>query len=219
MPHPHDCPTWEYKNHANYGALPRLCQQAVAELRRSAVSVPHTTAIACDGRSVHLFLFSGLAPDGCPYFAGHYRGEPFRCLRFNRVGIGNDARVGSEPQLVERELAYLSQTLKDGLSLLRTACSLPDVRLPKIDKIYYVVTFACRVFVEFLRIHPYCNGNGHLARFLVWVLLGHFGFWPKRWPVHDRPPDPPYSDLISQYRDGDRESLETFVMKCVLGTV
>jgi Fic family protein len=74
---------------------------------------------------------------------------------------------------------------------------------------------ACRVFEVFLRIHPYANGNGHAARFLIWCLLSRYGYWPKGWPIEPRPPDPPYTHLISEYRNGNWEPLEEFVLKTV----
>jgi hypothetical protein len=42
--------------------------------------------------------------------------------------------------------------------------------------------------------------------------------WPKKWPLNARPPEPDYSAAIYAYRRGDFTLLETFVMRCVLGT-
>jgi len=76
------------------------------------------------------------------------------------------------------------------------------------------VTFACRVLVEFLRVHPYANGNGHMGRWIVWLILAKFGYWPKKWPLDT---SPPYGRLIELHRDGDTLQLETFVLDCVAG--
>jgi len=82
-----------------------------------------------------------------------------------------------------------------------TSCHVPTSELP--------------VFVYFLEIHPYANGNGHLARFFLIGYLARYGVFLARWPMHPRPSDPPYSDLIRRYRRGDRNSLERFVMSCI----
>ena len=89
---------------------------------------------------------------------------------------------------------------------------LPSARVPEEEKLYYVVTFACRVLVEFLRIHPYANGNGHIGRFIVWLILARFGYWPKQWPLNA---SPPYHELLKTYRDGDPLPLEEFVLQCL----
>jgi Fic family protein len=79
------------------------------------------------------------------------------------------------------------------------------------EKLTYAITFACRVFEEFLRIHPYANGNGHIARFLIWVILGYCGYWPNNWRIEPRP-NPPYNDLIVEYRNGNCEPLEKLIL-------
>jgi Fic family protein len=80
-----------------------------------------------------------------------------------------------------------------------------------------VVVVACMVFELFLRIHPYANGNGHAARFCTWAILGAFGYWPERWPIEPRPPDPPYTQLLVDYRNGNRVPLERYLLSCIAG--
>jgi hypothetical protein len=60
------------------------------------------------------------------------------------------------------------------------------------------------------------NGNGHAARFVLWTILGRYGYWPERWRVDPRPPDPPYTQLIFDYRSGNHEPLETYVLQSVV---
>jgi fido (protein-threonine AMPylation protein) len=71
----------------------------------------------------------------------------------------------------------------------------------------FVVAAAAWFFVEYLRVHPYANGNGHLARFIISALMGNYGRWPVRWTVDPRPGGN-YDQLISAYRDGDPAPLE-----------
>ena len=98
-----------------------------------------------------------------------------------------------------------------------TAAGLPSGQLSDEDKALYTVMFACRVFEIFLRVHPYANGNGHVARFLIWSILGRYDYWPQQWPIEPRPPDPPDSQLIVEYRNGNPEPLEQYVLQCIAG--
>lgn len=212
----HECPNnWEYNDHANHHLLPDRCKGVLIQLRAER----DPSLISQDTRPIHGTLFKDLTPPGCPYFAGNYRGADLRCLKYYQVCIPADPRVGAPPEHVTHAVNDLAQVISQGLSSIDIAHMLPVARLPQEERIYYLVTFACRVFVEFLRIHPYANGNGHMARFIIWSLLGKYGLWPKRWPLNDRPPDPPYSQYIKQYRDGQRDFLEKFVLKCILGDV
>lgn len=212
--HPVDCPGWEYENHENAKHLPSRCIALLIALRRGDI---RPDLVIHDSRATHERIFAGTTPDECEYFAGHYRGEPFRCLQYYLVRIPADPRVGVPPHHVDPNLQHLSDVINGGVAAIEDAFRRPNAQLPIEDKLYYLVVFACRVFVEFLRIHPYANGNGHMARFIIWLTLSKFGIWPRKWPLNDRPPDPPYSNLIKLYRDGQPQFLEKFVLQCVIG--
>ena len=213
--HPQDCPAWEYSTHPQRNRLlPQRSTSLLLDLRRGDIEI---FSLCCDTRPTHLYLFNGLTPPECPYYAGHYRGELFRCLEFYEVHVPGDQRVGENSSIVLISMNVMAQVIRDGITALDVANGLPNSHVPRWQKIYYLVVFSCRVFVEFLRIHPYANGNGHIGRFLIWGLLGRYGIWPRQWPLDKRPQDPPYSNLISEYRSGNREPLERFVLRCVLG--
>ena len=74
------------------------------------------------------------------------------------------------------------------------------------EKLFYLLSFAAEIHTEFLRIHPYANGNGHMGRFLVWCLAGYYKRWPQNWPFDDTPSEP-YADLLTQFRNGNRDPL------------
>jgi len=210
--HPANCPEWEYKHHPNARLLPARCAKILIALRSGLVDIDSTTH---DTRTHHAELFIGTTPAGHPYFAGHYRGEPFRCLKFLLVGIPGDPRVGTPPEMVTTDVSNLSDNIiRPGIAAIHQGFTYPDAQLSPAEKLYYLAVFACRVLVEFLRIHPYANGNGHMARLLIWLLFAKFGYWPKRWPLNTRPP---YVTLIELYRNGQTEFLEKFVLQCVLG--
>ncbi|MGO7815608.1 Fic family protein, partial [Rhizobium ruizarguesonis] len=65
------------------------------------------------------------------------------------------------------------------------------------------IELAAALFVYFLEVHPYANGNGHMGRFLLQSLLGRYGlYFNSNFNMHPRPKDPAYTSAISQYRNG-----------------
>jgi fido (protein-threonine AMPylation protein) len=212
--HPADCPAWEYNNHPRRGeVLARRQKEVLVDLGRHHFN---TVEIAVNTRPVHRRLFFELTPPNHEYYAGHYRGESYRCLYEYQVMVHGDPRVGSDPAVVAAELKQIERVIRDGLAVLDANRNVPDAHVSKAQKLLHVVVLACRVFEVFLRIHPYANGNGHAARFLIWSLLSRYGYWPKGWPIEPRPPDPPYTQLITEYRNGNWEPLEEFVLNTVV---
>lgn len=213
MAWPSDCPPFEYTSHQDYPhSLRESTRILLADLRASLID---TAQAAADSRPVHGRLFSNLVPPAHGYYAGHYRGEPFRCLLEYEVGILDDPRVGSPPWAVLSLMRELSKTIGDGLAALDREHQRPQDQISREEKLYSTVALACNVFEHFLRIHPFANGNGHTARFVIWAILGRFGYWPVRWPVEPRPPNPPYVDLIRAYRNGNRVPLERHILGCL----
>jgi len=207
--YPSDCPKgWKYEDHPDRAILTQRTQALLALIRSQKNDTLRT---ASDSRSQHGFLFNGLTPPGCDYFAGHYRGENFHCLRFYPVVVPADPRVGAHPSAVEYLMSELRAQLRSGLLALDA-----NVALSPKQRLQYIVVLACSVFVNFLTIHPYANGNGHAGRLIVWCITGRYGFWPKNWPIEPRPPDPPYSDMIRVYRDGNREPLEMLILQTLV---
>ncbi|MBI3089675.1 MAG: Fic family protein [Candidatus Tectomicrobia bacterium] len=208
--HPADCPSWEYTNNPLNNQV--LYQRTALIIRDLRSAVADTLRLSVDSRPFHGFLFEQLTPDACDYYAGHYRGEPYRCLRFYPVGIRSDPRVGAHPNSVLDLMQQLADNISRGIIQLDyLALNSPFELLKR------VVRFTCAVFELFLRIHPYVNGNGHIGRLIVLGILGRFGFWLKRWQIHPRPTNFPYVELIREYRDGNKEPLESFILRMILG--
>lgn len=208
--HPKDCPPWEYDTLPNKTTILQTALKAILlELRSGQLD---TLESVTNTRDIHHRLFNQLTPPECPYYAGHYRGEAFRCLKYHQVGILADRRVGFKPHLVLGYMDELAKIIREAVVNLDEGMQLPNARIPLKDKIVYIVAATCRIFELFLRIHPYVNGNGHTARFCLWALLGRYGLWPQNWPI-DPQPNPPYIELIVKYRNGDRVPLETFIMQ------
>jgi fido (protein-threonine AMPylation protein) len=208
---PSDCPAWEYTLVPNAKeTIAKRCIHLLVSLRHGQIN---HVASSCDTRQIHFQMFEETTPAVAPYYAGHYRGEKFRCLEFCNVMVGGDPRVGVPHSRVASDMSNLADNIiRAGFSAVTQGHALPSSRVSEEDKLFYVVTFACRILVEFLRVHPYANGNGHMGRFIVWLILAKFGYWPKRWPLHQ---SPPYHDLLKTYRDGDPTQLEKFVLQCL----
>lgn len=202
---PLDCPGWEYSGHPHRASVPDAISQILITLASGRAD---TLAIAIDSRQSHGSIFKHVTPYGFEYYAGHYRGEFFRCLRFYVVYVPADPRVGSPPQAVEYLIRELGTKIRAGIIALDA-----NISLSVQERLRYIVALACHAFVAFLTIHPYANGNGHAGRLIVWSILRRYGHLPKRWPVDPRPPDPPYSELITQHRNGQVEPLEIYILQ------
>jgi fido (protein-threonine AMPylation protein) len=203
--HPQDCPSWEYNTHPKRALLTARVADILFELASARVD---TLSVAADTREQHSTLFRDLVPPGYEYYAGHYRGELFRCLRFYTVRVEGDPRVGAAPGTVKFYMAQLSAIIRAGVFALDE-----NVSLAAREKLRYVVALVCHVFVRFLTIHPYANGNGHMGRLIIWSIMGRYGHWPRGFPVEPRPQDPPYQELIIRYRSGDTEPLEKYILQ------
>jgi hypothetical protein len=211
--HPHDCPPWEYDTHINrIPVLAREVANIVRELRQGSLD---TRQVVMDMRGIHERLFRDLTPSGYEYYAGHYRGEDYRCLKHHAVGVLGDPRVGCPPQQVLSYMNDLARILEDTLATLDARHTAPDIQLSQAETLLYLVASACWIFEFFLRIHPYVNGNGHVARFLIWAILGRYNFWPTSWLIEPRPNDPLYTHCIIAYRNGNPIPLESFVLSCL----
>jgi hypothetical protein len=208
------CPSWDYETVADWNSI-LAARSKAALVRLRQLSPERRIALGRDGRPVHGQYFAGLTPPGCAYYAGHYRGEDFTCLKDYRVIIQGDPFVGHAPDRVQTDMeiyaADFVQVVADG----DFVWAVNNTVVSPAEKLYRIVQLGVAVFVYFLQIHPYANGNGHLARFFLIAFLARYNIYLARWPLHPRPQDPPYSELIRRYRRGDRASLEHFVLSCI----
>jgi Fic/DOC family len=213
--HPNDCESWEYKDVANHKSiLMAAAKKVYKDLRKQTYD---SAPAVSDSRGIHCDLFCDLVPAALSYLAGHYRGENYRCLKYCPVSIPSDPRVGCPPEFVFDNMALFAGRASGVIAGLDAAFKLADSLLCRNEKMRYAVIAVCKIFVDFLTIHPYANGNGHIARFFVTAILGRYDIWTKTFPIEPRPPDPPYSDLISAYRSGCPLPLEQFIFQCLLG--
>ncbi|WP_375048832.1 hypothetical protein [Bradyrhizobium sp. 8-10B] len=166
-------------------------------------------------RKVHAGYFAGLTPQGFEYYAGNYRGSNFPCLLTHEVGIASDPRVGHLSGLVSRSMYEFAAEVEDTIAEIDFLYRVSSSVMSDAEKLVRCSQLLAALFVYFLEIHPYLNGNGHMGRLIVIAGFRRQGFYAARWPVHPRPADPPYSRLIAQYRSGNRRNFEDFLLSCL----
>lgn len=211
---PSDCPPWDYANVPNHKQvlLPRVTA-SLAGLRKGSVD---SLAVTADTRPIHGQFFKDLTPPKHPYFAGHYRGEEYRCLKYYNVQVGSDSSLGTHAQLVAAEMQAYSLRAKGLLAMLDKKGSTLANDVEKGRHLLMVVGAACRLFDELLIIHPYANGNGHMARFVIWSVLCRYRYYPVRWTIEPRPAtSPDYIELITKHRRGIKDPLMKHILSCL----
>jgi Fic/DOC family len=208
------CPPFAYETVP--GASMILARRAKDTLiRLNNLSPIEKVAIGKDTRPVHQRYFAGLTPVGFEYYAGHYRGENFTCLKVLSVHIPTDPMVGHPPDRVLDDMAVFASDFENVITDGDIVWSANSKVIAPAEKLYRVIQLGVALFVYLLQIHPFANGNGHMARFFLISFLSRYGVTLSRWPLHPRPQDPPYSQFIGRYRRGDRVSLEHFVLSCI----
>ena len=208
------CPPWEYKDAPNYEAILQTRTKQVM----TAVFAAQPDALVRllkETRRVHAGYFQGLTPPGFDYYAGNYRGSNFPCLHDRSVGIASDRRVGHPPGIVERSMYEFASEVQDTIDEIDFLYRVSSDTMSDAEKLVRCAQLLAALFVYFLEIHPYINGNGHMGRLLVIAGLKRQGYYVARWPLHPRPQDPPYSTLIAKYRSGNRQDFEDFLLACL----
>lgn len=79
----------------------------------------------------------------------------------------------------------------------------PEIALVKL------VQLLAFVLQQFLTIHPYMDGNGHMGRLLIYVMMCRAGYVPSGWDIDAKQP---YADALSDHRSGKPRALEAFLL-------
>jgi fido (protein-threonine AMPylation protein) len=214
---PPGCPEWDYETHPDCG---RLLPLASADVLRDIASGAHPVAKSVrDSRAIHRKLFAQLWPPGHAYYVGNFRGlERKKCLKDYDVRIPSDPLVGVPAAKVIEEITKLADEIAVMTEAVDAELRDAGANISAANRSISVVRLACDAFVRFLTVHPFANGNGHVARAILFILLRHFGFNPDRWTIEPRPRfpgGPDYSDMIYKHRRGDVAPLEQFVLSCL----
>ncbi len=135
----------------------------------------------------HRNLFKGWVP--LTDYAGNMRQvtASMPCLNGDVLFGG---RLGSAPGVVASEMQVLCAAINTRTQQLdRNADGLTDEAL-----VGAVAAAVARAVAEFIRIHPYVNGNGRTSRVLWRAVAGRLGF-PASISVGERPQEPYVSCL------------------------
>ena len=133
-------------------------------------------------REWHALIMQGLTPtDGEPF--GVFRGATG--LEDYVVKIGD--YIGSLPEFVAAELAQFDRTLVDRITELDDTIRPEHLdQEPSEDHLLAVIILCAWAHGEWLRIHPFPNGNGRTARILVNGIAQRYGL-PAFMAIRPRP--------------------------------
>lgn len=183
-----DCPKWVTDDDA---ALPAIAQAAHSYFRFLVRQNPKKYILTHgDLKGWHKKLFEKIVP--VPYYAGNYRGtaQGKPCLA---TDVGVNGVPGAAYQTVEGEM----QAFSEELGRATIACDgYVGPNRPLIALVQAAAQIAAFAGGSIIKIHPFVNGNGRIARlamnFYLHRYLGRTPFFI------DRPTNPDYS-TASQY--------------------
>jgi Fic family protein len=130
-------------------------------------------------RSWHQTMMIGLTPDK-PEYVGRYRGE--LGLEGLEVEIGNHYGVVSTRVAVE--LKSFEEKLQRAMLVLDEL--IEPGQIPSTDEIDAVIELCAWIHSEWVRIHPFANGNGRTARLWANAIAIRYGL-PAFVRVRPRP--------------------------------
>lgn len=193
---------WEYSNFSNKHDVEVFCEKLLKIL---AIDQQKIFSILDDTRPTHKEMFEMVVPHGKEYLAGNYRGANYPQLVDRPVYVGTvygDYDSGAKFDIVHEFMEKFHKFIENTLPVLQQKSLSWSPR----ERIVAYTKFVGACFVNFLAIHPYANGNGHISRLLVWCLFAiksiNCSFWsvPKR---NDRPTD----KMVTDFRRGDPSAL------------
>lgn len=193
-------PSWHEDDPKNLSLIQSNAAQLIMELRATAADrMLPTRETLCDW---HARLYAGCEVP-VPGYVGHFRGDPtvkelvdYEVGLGSRLKDGNLEKMGVWARRVSTEIeAVLTGLLAVFLEL--------DARLPvgmppsTADQILEVISFGALAHGEILRVHPFANGNGRIARLLVAFVCLRYGV-PMFLHIKPRPES---EDYIRASRD------------------
>lgn len=146
-------------------------------------------------RQWHITTMNGLDVPGDQY-VGNFRGEDG--LEGCEVHIG--AHQGTPATLVSQELDEFEQTLQKAVSAVDQRIPQGDAPSSR-DQLNAIIELCAWVHAEWVRIHPFANGNGRTARIWTGFIAMRYGLPPF---VRLRPrPDGGYGAACAKAMEGN----------------
>jgi fido (protein-threonine AMPylation protein) len=122
-------------------------------------------------RAWHVAMMKGLKVRN-PLFVGRFRGE----AGLEDIGVRVGRLEGTHPDLVAGELKEFERRLQSTVAALDARYPIPDSL--DLDGMDAVIELAAWAHSEWVRIHPFSNGNGRSARIWANLLLMRYGMRP-----------------------------------------
>ena len=188
---------------------PRLRRNVVAVLRRivaeAASREPPTVALA---QRWHRDVYAGIELP-VAYFAGEVRNSD---PQFPEL-FGYEVRVGTHIGVPSRDvpaaLVAFEQSLKSAIDAVDS--ELIAERPIDAAALQLYVTLAAAVHGEWIRIHPFANGNGRTARLWTHWLAARYDL-PPLVRVRPRPNDRLYRDAAAASMTGDHRPMRAWLL-------
>lgn len=191
---------WEYNYHPQKETVDQACSDIA---RRVCNDDNELKSVLAETKKSHEQMFRHVVPWGKEYLAGNYRGSDFPQLKMRPVYIGPFR--GARYDTVSRLMTGFHAELDAEFSKLKVEAKSKGWDAKK--KITAFCVLLSRFFVRFLAIHPYANGNGHISRLLVFCIFIGNAIYTPFWSIPDRNINITPDELISKYRNGDKEPL------------
>lgn len=173
-----DGENWEPEGHPDFAQkMPGIAQSIYDGLKSS--SPDEQRAFLLDTRSVHRKLYEQFVPPDAPYFAGTYRGVPGTKLELYwpaidlKIGEKSHAPKTCHPKYVADEMDKLAEQIG---------------RFPQQQPSFaHTAAEITTIWRNFLKVHPYANGNGHVSRLMLYALARLKGLGLKNWTINPNP--------------------------------
>lgn len=168
-------PTWDTDNPADAGRITANADALVKSLMTAAAARALPTV--ADVVSWHTDLYAGC--DGpCAGYVGNFRGDPAVAeLVGYEIGVGR-LQADGYPERMGVLSADVGQAVTNLLAQIHLVVATLDthlatgVRPATVEELHSVVGLAARIHGEWVRIHPFANGNGRTARvWAAWLAL------------------------------------------------
>jgi fido (protein-threonine AMPylation protein) len=205
---------WEYGDHPNRSEITRRCILLGSGLISNSTRYIQPRSRYSSTRRAHKYVFRSFTPSGFWFYAGKYRGSKYPILDTYDVGISTDGKVGLTFAKVRQQMNLLDKQFEQAMDKFEGMFQ--DGKKSRAASLVMLVETLANFLVRFLTIHPYANGNGHMARLLVLAMLGRVNIRPAAWTLDDRPP---YDKAIFDYRRGNTTPLINVIFRCICGPV
>jgi hypothetical protein len=187
-------PNWSDDDPADSQRILTNVAQALGEVRQLAAA--RTTPTVDDLRRWHTVVFTGCTLPS-PTYAGGFRGDAHADLIDYDVGVGPimpdgyPECTGVSAHLVDGEMRTLVSQLTNALGLLDGVVPVGECPTT-VDALAEVVEVVAIAHGELVRVDPFVNGNGRVARLLAAHISLRYGL-PAFVRLKPRPGDVAYA--------------------------